>query len=60
MTIFYFSAELTLIFDQPAYTVEEGGTVDVVVQLCGNITDDVLVSVMTDDGSAGPVPAAFL
>ena len=47
--------ELTLMFDQPAYSVEEGGTVDVMVTLCGVITDDVMVSVMTVDGTAGAV-----
>ena len=40
-------------FDQSASTVDEGGMVDVVVQLCGNITDDVMVTFMTNDGTAG-------
>ena len=40
-------------FDQSAYTVEEGGVVDVVVQLCGSITDDVVVTFTTYDGTAG-------
>jgi hypothetical protein len=31
-----------------AYTVEEGEIVVVMVELCGNITDDVVVNVMTD------------
>ena len=33
--------------------MDEGGVVDVVVQLCGSITRDVVVSVMTNDGTAG-------
>ena len=40
-------------FDQPAYTVEEGGIVDVVVQLCGSINDDVIITFMTNDDTAG-------
>ena len=42
--------ELTLISDN---SVEEGGIVNVMVTLCGNITDGVVVSVMTDNGTAG-------
>ena len=40
-------------FDQPAYTVDEGGVVDVVVQLCGNITNYVVVTFTTNDDTAG-------
>ena len=40
-------------FDPPTYKVDEGGTVHVVVQLCGSITDNVVVSIMTKDGTAG-------
>ena len=41
-------------FDETAYSVKEGMTVDVMIQLCGNISADenVMVSVMTD-GTAG-------
>ena len=52
--LFLIFTDLTLMFDQPAaYTVDEGGMVDVVVQLCGNVTNDVVVTFMTDDGTAG-------
>ena len=40
-------------FDQPAYSVDEGGMMDVVVQLCGNITGDVVVTFTTNDDTAG-------
>ena len=40
-------------FDQPAYIVDEGEMVDVVVQLCGNITNDVMVTFTTNDDTAG-------
>ena len=53
VTHFLIFTDLTLMFDQPAYTVEEGEMVDVVVQLCGNITDDVVVTFMTNDATAG-------
>ena len=49
---FLIFTELSLIFDQPAYSVEEGGSVDVMVTWCGMITGDVVVSVMTS-GTAG-------
>jgi hypothetical protein len=39
-------------FNQSAYTVEEGEMVDVVVQLCGSITDDVVVTFTTNDDTA--------
>jgi hypothetical protein len=39
-------------FDQSAYTVDEGGMVGVVVQLCGNITNDVVVTFMTNGDTA--------
>ena len=45
-------------FDQSAYTVEEGETVNVTIQLCGNITGDVMVSVTTEDGTASIAHAA--
>ena len=51
--IFLVFTELTLIFDQDDYSVDEGKAVDVMVTLFGNITNDVMVSVMTDDGTAG-------
>ena len=50
---FLIFTDLTLMFDQPAYIVEEGEMVDVVVQLCGSITDDVVVTFTTNDDTAG-------
>ena len=58
--IFLLFTELTLIFDQDDYSVEEGETVDVIVALCGNITDDVMVSVMTGNGTAGTAQLTLL
>ena len=46
-------------FNQSAYSVEEGEMVDVVVQLCGSITDDVMVTVMTNDDTAGSYSMGF-
>ena len=60
MTAYLIITDLTLMFNQSAYTVEEGDMVDVVVLLCGNITDDVVVNVMTVDGTAGTAHAHFL
>ena len=40
-------------FNQSAYIVDEGEMVDVVVELCGNITDDVVVTFTTNDDTAG-------
>ena len=49
-----FHTELSLMFDESTYTVVEGGMVEVVVELCGTIMDDVVVSTLTtNDGSAG-------
>ena len=50
---FLIFTDLTLMFDQPAYTVAEGGMVAVTVQLCGNIVHDVVASVTTNDDTAG-------
>ena len=50
---FLIFTDLTLMFDQPAYTVDEREMVDVVVLLCGNITDDVVVTFTTNHGTAG-------
>ena len=47
-------------FDQTAYIVKEGKTVDVMVTLCGNITGDVMVSVTIRDGTAGIYSSTFL
>ena len=44
---------LNVTFNLTEYTVNEGETVDVIVQLCGNATDDVVVTVTMQDGSAG-------
>ena len=60
MTAYLIVTDLTLMFDQSAYTVEEGEIVVVMVELCGNITDDVVVNVMTDNGTAGTAHAHFL
>ena len=42
-------------FNESTYSVDEGGTVDVVVTLCGAIMDDVVATLTTNDDSAGIV-----
>jgi uncharacterized cupredoxin-like copper-binding protein len=44
--------DLTLMFNESTYTVDEGEMVDVVVLLCGDIMDEVVVTFMTNDGTA--------